>query len=168
MTADARPLVRLISHSMHPMRISTLPVAALGFLLAAPLLRAQAAAAAAITAPAPTPMIGILLPSDRATVSSPVTVRFRLVNYGVAPAGTNVERTGHFHILIDEEAGAPGTIIPADSTHIHFGKGQIEVTVPVPLGRHTLRAVLGDYTHKVISRELVSAPVSIRVVPSRR
>ena len=168
MTADARPLVRLILHSMYPMRIPTVSVVAFGFLLAAPLLQAQAAAAVAPAAPAPTPIIGILLPGDRATVSSPVTVRFRLVNYGVAPAGTNVERTGHFHILIDDEAGAPGTIIPADSTHIHFGKGQIEVTVPVPLGRHTLRAVLGDYTHKVISSELVSTPVSIRVVPSRR
>jgi hypothetical protein len=146
------------------MRLPILTAVAGALLLAAPLLHAQATAAE----PAPTPVIGILLPTNGATVTSPVTVRFRLVNYGVAPAGTNVDRTGHFHVIIDGDAGEPGTIIPADSTHIHFGKGQIEVTVPVPLGRHTLRAVLGDYTHKVISTALVSAPVSIRVVPSRR
>ncbi len=145
------------------MRFPFIPAAAVALLCAAPSLPAQAAAGAA-----PAPVIGILLPTNGATVTSPVTVRFRLVNYGVAPAGTNVDRTGHFHILIDDEAGAPGTIIPADSMHIHFGKGQIEVTVPIPLGRHTLRAVLGDYTHKVISTDLVSAPVSIRVVPARR
>ena len=29
------------------------------------------------------------------------------------------------------------------------------------------RAVLGDYTHKVISPELVSAPITIRVVAGR-
>lgn len=129
---------------------------------AAPLLAGQAASPAA-----PAPVIGILLPTSGATVTSPVTVRFRLVNYGVAPAGTNVTGTGHFHLLIDDAAGAAGTIIPADSMHVHYGKGQIEVTVPVPLGRHTLRAVLGDYQHKVISPELVSAPISIRVVKRR-
>ncbi len=145
------------------MRFALIPAAAFTLLFAAPSLPAQAAAAAA-----PAPIIGILLPTNGATVTSPVTVRFRLVNYGVAPAGTNVDRTGHFHVLIDAEAGAPGTIIPADSMHIHFGKGQIEVTVPVPLGRHNLRAVLGDHLHKVISTDLVSAPVSVRVVPARR
>ncbi len=131
--------------------------------VAAPALSAQNARPAA----PPAPIIGILLPLNGATVTSPVTVRFRLVNYGVAPAGTNVERTGHFHLLIDNEAGAAGSIIPADSLHVHFGKGQIEVMVPVPLGRHTLRAVLGDYTHQVIGPELVSAPVTIRVVARR-
>ena len=58
-------------------------------------------------------------------------------------------------------------MIPADSVHIHFGKGQIEITVPMPPGKHTLRAVLGDYQHKVIGPELVSAPVTIRVVARR-
>lgn len=149
---------------MISMRTASLFAVAFLLLAHAPHVGAQVAAVEAATAP----VIGILLPTNGATVTSPVTVRFRLANYGVAPAGTNIDRTGHFHLLIDSDAGAPGTIIPADSLHVHFGKGQIEVTVPVPLGRHTLRAVLGDYTHKVISAELVSAPVSIRVVPSRR
>lgn len=145
------------------MRRPILPACLFALALSAPALIAQTAAPAA----ALPPVIGILTPANGATVTSPVTVRFRLVNYGVAPAGTNVERTGHFHLLIDGEAGAPGTVIPADSMHIHFGKGQIEVTVPVPLGRHILRAVLGDYLHKVIGPELVSAPVTIRVVTRR-
>ena len=127
------------------------------------MLHAQSVAPAA----APAPIIGILLPTNNATVTSPVTVRFRLVNYGVAPAGTQMASTGHFHLLIDDDAGAAGTIIPADSLHIHYGKGQIEVSAPVPLGRHTLRAVLGDHQHKVIGPELVSAPVSINVVKGR-
>jgi Domain of unknown function (DUF4399) len=144
------------------MRSSLLAFCSVALCAVAPALGAQAAPSAA-----PTPVIGILLPTSGATVTSPVTVRFRLVNYGVAPAGTNVAGTGHFHLLVDGTAGAPGTIIPADSMHIHYGKGQIEVTVPVPLGRHTLRAVLGDYLHKVISPELVSAPITIQVVRRR-
>ena len=136
---------------------------ALALSVASTSLQAQVVAPATI----PAPIIGILLPTNNATVTSPVTVRFRLVNYGVAPAGTQMERTGHFHLLIDDAAGAAGTIIPADSLHIHYGKGQIEVSAPVPLGRHTLRAVLGDYQHKVIGPELVSEPVTIRVVAGR-
>ena len=136
---------------------------ALALSVASTSLQAQVVAPATI----PAPIIGILLPTNNATVTSPVTVRFRLVNYGVAPAGTQMERTGHFHLLIDDAAGAAGTIIPADSLHLHYGKGQIEVSAPVPLGRHTLRAVLGDYQHKVIGPELVSEPVTIRVVAGR-
>ena len=148
------------------MRTTPLTVCALVLSVTATSLHAQATPTAAPAA-APAPIIGILLPSNNATVTSPVTVRFRLVNYGVAPAGTQMANTGHFHLLIDDEAGAAGTIIPADSMHVHYGKGQIEVSVPVPLGKHTLRAVLGDYQHKVIGPELVSAPVSIRVVARR-
>ena len=146
------------------MRSLLISASALSFCMMAPALQGQAAAAPAA---APTPMIGILLPTNGATVTSPVMVRFRLVNYGVAPAGSAVERTGHFHLLIDSEAGEPGTIIPADDMHIHYGKGQIEVTVAVPLGRHTLRAVLGDHLHRVISTDLVSEPVTVRVVAGR-
>ena len=143
----------------------TLPLTACALVLSAAtsMLHAQSVAPAA----GPAPIIGILLPTNNATVTSPVTVRFRLVNYGVAPAGTQMASTGHFHLLIDDAAGAAGTIIPADSLHIHYGKGQIEVSAPVPLGRHTLRAVLGDHQHKVIGPELVSAPVSINVVKGR-
>jgi Domain of unknown function (DUF4399) len=146
------------------MRFLPLTVCALALSVALPSVQAQTTTPPAAT---PAPVIGILLPTNGATVTSPVTVRFRLVNYGVAPAGTNMDRTGHFHLLIDDEAGAPGTVIPADSMHIHYGKGQIEVTVPIPPGRHTLRAVLGDHMHRVIGPELVSAPVTIRVVPKR-
>jgi hypothetical protein len=115
----------------------------------------------------PSPVIGILTPANGSRVSSPFTVRFRLVNYGVAPAGANIDKTGHFHLVVNDVAGAPGTVIPADSTHIHFGKGQIEVSVSLPPGRHVLRAVLGDYQHKVISPALVSAPISVTVIGRR-
>lgn len=135
--------------------------------LTAPLAQTSTSQAAA-AAPQPAPVIGILLPANGARITSPATVRFRLVNYGVAPAGTVMDRTGHFHLLIDREAGAPGTLIPTDSQHVHFGKGQIEVSVPLSPGRHVLRAVLGDANHKVISPELVSPAVTVTVIAPKR
>jgi len=138
--------------------------AALAATVAVSSLHAQGTTPAAAPADTPAPVIGILVPFSGQRVRSPVTVRFRLANYGVAPAGTNVDRTGHFHLLIDSEAGAPGTVIPADSLHIHYGKGQIEVSVPMKPGRHVLRAVLGDHAHKVISKALISSPLRITVI----
>lgn len=118
---------------------------------------------AAAAKPAPAPEIFLRAPRNGTTVPTTFPVEFGLRNYGVAPAGINVANTGHFHILINSEAPPVGTIIPTDSLHRHFGAGQIETTLTLAPGTYTLRVVLGDFEHKVISPQLVSAPVRITV-----
>jgi hypothetical protein len=130
-------------------------------LLAAP-LSAQSAPAQPPAAQ-PAPEIYLRAPRDGATVPATFPVEFGLRHYGVAPAGVDLRGTGHFHILINVDAPAPGVIIPADSLHRHFGGGQIETTLTLAPGTYTLRAVLADHEHKVISRELVSRPIRITV-----
>ncbi len=44
----------------------------------------------------------IISPKDGDTVSSPVKVQFGLSGAGIAPAGTQIENTGHYHLLIDD------------------------------------------------------------------
>ena len=44
-------------------------------------------------------------PQDGAEVTSPVLVRFGLKGMGVAPAGTQKEKTGHHHLIIDTDLG---------------------------------------------------------------
>jgi hypothetical protein len=140
------------------------------------LLRTALFAAAVVTAPLsaqsapaqppaaqPAPEIYLRAPRDGATVPATFPVEFGLRNYGVAPAGVDLKGTGHFHILINVESPAPGVMIPADSLHRHFGGGQIETTLTLAPGTYTLRAVLADHEHKVISRQLVSGPVRITV-----
>lgn len=122
----------------------------------APTLSAQAAAT-------PAPEIFLRAPANGATVDATFPVVFGLRNYGVAPAGVNLKGTGHFHVLINVDAPAPGVLIPADSLHRHFGGGQIETSLSLAPGRYTLRLVLADHEHKVISRELVSKPITITV-----
>jgi hypothetical protein len=129
-------------------------------LLCALLVRAPLAAQ---TAAAPTPEIFLRAPQAGATVNATFDVVFGLRNYGIAPAGVKLPGTGHFHILIDREAPAIGEVIPADAFHRHYGAGQIETTLTLSPGKHTLRVVLGDAEHKVISRELISAPITITV-----
>jgi hypothetical protein len=125
------------------------------------------AAAFAQAAPAPKPEIYLREPANGATVERTFTVAFGLRNYGVAPAGIDLPNTGHFHILIDNAAlPAAGAVIPPnDSTTRHFGLGQIEVKLTLSPGTHTLRVVLGDFAHKVIGPDLVSAPIRITVRP---
>jgi hypothetical protein len=121
-------------------------------------------AAAQSAAPAPAPEIFFRAPANGATVSKTFTVVFGLRNYGVAPAGVaGVPNAGHFHVLVDTDAGAPGTVIPKDSLNLHFGTGLIETTITLPPGKHTLRLVLGDFEHKVIGPQLVSKPITVTV-----
>lgn len=144
---------------------STRIVAAAAFLLCAAGLAPIGTAAHAQAAPAapakPAPEIYFHAPADGDTVSTTLTVAFGLRNYGVAPAGVKMSNTGHFHVLIDAEAPAPGVVVPADARHIHYGLGQIEATIMLTPGPHTLRLVLADHEHRVISRELVSEPIRV-------
>ena len=65
-------------------------------------------------------------------------VRMGLKGMGIAPAGIEMEETGHHHLLID--AGVPplDEPIPADDNHIHFGRGQTQTQVSLSRGEHTL------------------------------
>ena len=135
------------------------------FLLLACTPLALAAQAAPTQAPPPPPEIYFRAPANGATVSATFPVVFGLRYYGVAPAGVNIKGTGHFHVLIDGEAPAAGVIIPNDSLNRHFGTGVIETKITLSPGTHTLRLVLGDFEHRVIGPELVSAPIRITVRP---
>lgn len=106
----------------------------------------------------------IISPADGDTVSSPVTVRFGLSGMGVAPAGTDKEKTGHHHLLIDVE-GLPDLEKPliSDERHRHFGGGQTEVTVELPPGKHTLQLILGDKVHIPHDPPVISEKITISV-----
>ena len=42
-----------------------------------------------------------LSPADEESINGKVKVRFGLENFGVAPAGIQIENTGHHHLIID-------------------------------------------------------------------
>ena len=103
-------------------------------------------------------------PADGETVGSPVTGRFGLSGMGVAPAGIQLDKTGHHHLLVDAKAApAPDQPIPMDDQHRHFGGGQTEVELVLAPGRHTLQLLLADYLHVPHDPPLMSAPITITV-----
>ena len=101
--------------------------------------------------------------ADGEYVSNPISVNFGLKNFGVAPAGINLEFAGHHHLLIDVDLKDFKAPIPSDSNHLHFGKGQTETVLMLPKGQHTLQLVLGNYLHIPHEPPIVSDKILINV-----
>jgi hypothetical protein len=93
-------------------------------------------------------------------------VRMGLKNMGIAPAGVEMEGTGHHHFLIDAELPLLDEPIPADNNHIHFGAGQTEARLlELPPGEHTLQLMLADHNHVAHDPPLISEKITITVAP---
>jgi len=96
---------------------------------------------------APAAAVYFIAPKNDDIVSGEVVVKFGLQNFGVSPAGLNVNGTGHHHLIIDADLPNLSQPIQADKNHVHFGKGQTEVKLELEPGTHTLQLLLGDYRH---------------------
>ena len=96
---------------------------------------------------APAAEVYFIAPKNDDIVSGEVVVKFGLQNFGVSPAGLNVNGTGHHHLIIDADLPNLSQPIQADKNHVHFGKGQTEVKLELEPGTHTLQLLLGDYRH---------------------
>ncbi|WP_428648909.1 DUF4399 domain-containing protein [Roseibium sp.] len=137
----------------------TIPVIAIALLAGAP-----AAFAGETPAPDGAKVYFINL-KDGDTVKGPVSIQFGLAGMGVAPAGTEKEKTGHHHLVIDEaiEGEELNEPIPSDEHHKHFGGGQTETTIELAPGSHTLQLVLGDWSHIPHNPPVMSEKITITV-----
>ena len=108
---------------------------------------------------------------DGDKVKSPFRVSFSVSGIGVSPvAAGKIAGTGHHHILIDMpfplDIKAP---IPFDSPdeylhqhYKHFGKGETEAVLNLPVGKHTLQLLFADERH--IPYYIRSNMINIEVV----
>jgi len=94
---------------------------------------------------------------NNASVSSPVKVVMAVDNMRIDTAGPIIAGSGHYHIFIDaEDSLASSTMIPKDSTHLHYGKGQTEATVPLSPGKHKLTLQFADGLHRSYGSRLAT------------
>ena len=82
---------------------------------------------------------------------------------GVAPAGFEKAHTGHHHLLIDTPVPPLDQPIPSDFNHLHFGAGQTEAQVNLPLGVHTIQLLLADESHVPHDPPVMSKPIKVVV-----
>jgi Domain of unknown function (DUF4399) len=109
---------------------------------------AVATAMSLISAVAMAQSVKFAEPVDGATVSSPFKVRFAVDGMEVKPAGDMAANTGHHHLLINAAPIKAGEAVPADATHIHYGKGQTETMVTLPPGNYTLTMQFANGAHQ--------------------
>ena len=98
------------------------------------------------------------------TVSAKFKVEMGLEGKSLRPAGQDAEdkMSGHHHLIINGGPVKEGDVIPADETHMHFGKGQTETEVDLKKpGTYTLTLQLADGAHRSYGEKYSS---SIKVI----
>ena len=131
-----------------------------------PASKDKAAPASEASARTPSPAgakVSILEPKDGAVVKSRVTVKFGAEGVEVVPAGTDKPNSGHHHLLIDTKLEDYNAPVPADATHIHYGKAQTEGQIELKPGKHTLQDVFADKNHIPHDPPLQSDVITITV-----
>jgi hypothetical protein len=65
--------------------------------------------------------------------------------------------------LVDAELPAFDQPIPSDFNHLHFGAGQTEAKITLPMGKHTLQLLLADENHVPHDPPIFSEPIQVTV-----
>ena len=112
----------------------------------------------------PDARVRIIWPSDGQVIKGgKFWLRMGASNIGVAPAGVQKAKTGHFHVIIDADPPPLDEPIPNNEHYLHFGGGQTEVRLELPPGKHTLQLLLGDAAHVPNDPPLMSKKITVTV-----
>jgi len=116
-------------------------------------------------APATAALVFFRAPLNNAKVLPTFSVGFGVTGMGISPAGEAVEdkSKGHHHLIMNGKAIPKGQVVPMDDTHKHFGKGQTEATLTLPVGKHTLTMQFADGAH-ISYGEALSKTIQVEVV----
>tara|TARA_Y100001935_G_scaffold242423_1_gene232821 strand:- start:227 stop:640 length:414 start_codon:yes stop_codon:yes gene_type:complete len=101
---------------------------------------------------------------DGDELKSPFLIQFGLSGKGIAPAGIDIDNTGHHHLLINVDEVNYSMPIPSSKQHLHFGLGQTETKLNLPPGKHKLQLILGDKYHVPHDPPLVSEIIEVNVI----
>jgi hypothetical protein len=109
---------------------------------------------ASVAQAAPAQRVYFVEPKNHAVVTSPFKVVFGVSGMAIAPAGEVVANSGHHHLLINADSIKEGETIPADETHMHFGKGQTETEVTLPPGKYKLTLQFANGAHQSYGKKM--------------
>jgi hypothetical protein len=94
---------------------------------------------------------------DGQTVKSPFKVEMGIEGMALDTAGQVKPASGHHHILINLDSLAAGSTIPADDTHLHFGKAQHTADVTLAPGKYKLTLQYADGLHRSYGSRLATS-----------
>ena len=117
-----------------------------------------AACGGAETPPASTTRVFFVTPTNGATIKPMSTIEFGSsgVTVGAVPPGElkpEQVRPGtiHYHIAVDADCLAAGTVIPKADPWVHFGDGKNVIEMSLAPGAHRLTVQAGDDMHRTIA-----------------
>ncbi len=86
--------------------------------------------------------------TDGQEITLPFLLQMGVSGMEVEPAGQLNYGKGHHHLIIDGGAKEKGMSVPFDAQHLHFGKGQTEMTLDsLAKGEHTLTLQFANGAH---------------------
>ena len=94
---------------------------------------------------------------DGDQLQNPIRVEMSVQGMKVEPAGTVREGYGHHHVLINQTHWPKGEIIPQSDTTIHYGKGQTEAELTLPVGKYVLTLQFADGVHASYGTEMAAS-----------
>jgi hypothetical protein len=138
--------------------LTTVIAAACGGAETPPASGTTAAPAAAPAAGAPANRVFFVSPTNGATIKPVSTIEFGStgVEVGAVPPGElKPEQVRpniiHYHIAVDSDCLAAGTVIPKADPWIHFGDGKRVIEMSLAPGAHRLTVQAGDDMHRTIA-----------------
>ena len=100
---------------------------------------------------------------EGASLKSPIKIEMGVEKMSLDTANGKIKpASGHHHILIGLDSIAAGTVVPKDSTHLHFGNAQSMAEVKLAPGKYKLTLQFADALHRSYGSKLTSS-VSITV-----
>lgn len=111
--------------------------------------------------------VKITEPANGAKVASKFKVKMDVEGYTIGPVGDLAKGKGHHHLIVDGGPTPEGTVVPADATHIHFGKGQTETELDLAPGKHKLTLQFADGAHRSYGPAM-SQTIEIEVAPTAK
>lgn len=94
---------------------------------------------------------------DGETVSSPLKIEMGVDKMALDTANGKIKpASGHHHILLEMDSVIAGTVIPKDSTHLHFGNAQSQAEVKLTPGKHKLTLQFADALHRSYGSKLTA------------
>lgn len=108
--------------------------------------------------------VSFVAPLDGSEVSETFTVNMTAAGLFVEGAGAVLRGTGgHMHILINTDFIEPGSVVPSDEQHLHFGGGQTSAEITLPEGEHTLRLQMANGAHLALEGDQYRDEITITV-----
>jgi len=93
-----------------------------------------------------------------AAIASPFKLEMGTEVIKVDTAGPVMAGSGHHHLLINgPDSFAIGEVIPNDSLHVHFGKGQTDYELNLAPGKYKLTLQMADGLHRSYGGKLAAA-----------